>query len=131
MFMFEIHIKTIPHRKQRYETVGDWLWIGKGKAKRLLIRVSQMSDWRYEFLVALHELVEVALCHYQGITQKQVDAFDMRFEKNRKPGNVDEPGDDDKAPYRVQHCIATGVERIAAALLGVSWNRYADEVESL
>lgn len=129
--MFNIKISTIDHKRQRYPTVGDWFFETTLDGEQLIIRVSKMSDWRYEFLVALHELVEVALCRYSGVTQKQVDRFDMAFEKRRPEGNVDEPGDSNKAPYRVQHCIATGVERIVAAFLGVVWNDYADEVESL
>ena len=55
----------------------------------------------------------------------------MAFEKARKKGNEDEPGDDPRAPYVVQHCIATGVERILAALLGVSWKRYEEAINRL
>ena len=123
-----ISIKTIPHRHQRYETIGDWFTDRNGN---LQIRVSAMSDWRYEFLVALHELVEWALCRQDGVSQHQVDVFDRRFEKERLPGNYDEPGDAPKAPYQTQHCIATGVERIAAACLGVCWSKYEAELNSL
>jgi hypothetical protein len=123
-----VTIKTIPHSKQRYPTCGDWFYDKRGD---LHIRVSKMSDWRYELCVAVHELVEVLLCHQVGISQKSVDEFDINFEKKRKPGNVDEPGDDDRAPYRIQHGIASGIERILGTLLGISWNKYAEEVESL
>lgn len=97
----------------------------------MVISVSKMNDWRYEFLVATHELCEVFICRHQGISQKQVDRFDMDYEKKRKPGNFDEPGDDPKAPYRNSHCIASGVERILAAALLVCWKDYCDKVESL
>lgn len=123
----KIIIETIPHREQRYPTVGDWFQRGNV----LHIRVSKMSDPRYEFLVALHELVEVYLCRHDGVTEKSVDRFDRTFERRRKKGNTDEPGDDPRAPYRRQHCVATGIERIAAALLGVSWKIYDAEVNSL
>jgi hypothetical protein len=122
-----ICIKTIPHKEHRYETVGDWFYEGE----TLNIRVSKMSDWRYEFLVALHELVEVFLCRYSGVGQKQVDRFDIAYEKKRKAGDESEPGDSPKAPYRTQHCIATGVERIVAAFLGVVWADYDKEIQSL
>ena len=123
-----INIKTIPNSEQRYQTCGDWWFDPEGNIE---IRVSKMSDWRYEFLVGLHELVEVALCKYSGVTQQEVDDFDIVFEKNRSEGNTDEPGDDSEAPYRIQHGIATGVERIAAAFLGVDWNKYDLEVATL
>jgi hypothetical protein len=125
--LLKIEINTIPHSKQRYETVGDWFF----KNGKLIINVSRMSDWRYEFLVAVHELVEVMCCMVSKVPQQDVDAFDIAFEMKRKPGNTDEPGDDPKAPYRVQHCIATGVERILASVLGVAWSQYDAEVNSL
>lgn len=81
-----IRIKTIPHNKQRYATCGDWYYEGEGADKSLEIRVSQLPDSRYEFLVALHELVEVKLCEWSGVSQQAVDAFDMEYEKNRAPG---------------------------------------------
>lgn len=133
----KIDIATIPHSQQRYETVGDWYWKGKPEGNcfwnhcTLVIRVSKMKDWRHEVCVAIHELVEVVICKWTGITQKEVDTFDMAFEKNRKPGNFDEPGDDNRAPYRIAHCIATGVERTVAAMLGVFWKLYEKEIESL
>lgn len=123
----KIVIETIPHKKQRYPTVGDW-YTRKGV---LHIRVSQMSDWRYELLVALHELVEVSLCKHRGITEAETDAFDIAFEKARKPGNEDEPGDDPKAPYRKEHFFATSVERLMAAELNVDWNKYDREIYDL
>jgi hypothetical protein len=125
--MLNISIQTIDHKNHRYPTVGDWYQ----RDGVLYIKVSKMADWRYEFLVALHELIEVMLCRHDGVTEKSVDRFDIRFEKNRKKGNEDEPGDDPRAPYVRQHCIATGVERIVAALLGVSWKKYGDAINAL
>lgn len=124
----KITIVTIPHDMQRYPTVGDWLFDKKGD---LTIRVSGLGDWRKEALIAVHELVEVLICKHDGVSQKAVDKFDIAFEKARKPGNEDEPGDDNKAPYRRQHCIATAVERLLAAELDVPWNDYADAIEAL
>jgi hypothetical protein len=124
----KILIQTIPHKQQRLRTSGDWWWERDGS---LQIRVSKMSDGRFEVLVAVHELVEVLLCKHDRVSQRSVDRFDIAFERARKAGNVDEPGDDHRAPYRKQHCVATGIERIMAALLGVDWNKYAAEVERL
>lgn len=122
-----IDIRTIPHHAQRYETVGDWFFDEEG----LHIRVSKMSDQRYEWLVGIHELVEVLLCKAAGITQEEVDAFDMAYEKKRPEGDDSEPGDDLQAPYALQHSIATGVERVVAAFLGVSWSLYDADIQSL
>ena len=143
-----IAVKIIPHNEHRYPTCGDWWFTPEGD---LEIRVSKMSDWRYECLVAFHELCEVLICKHLGITQEAVDAFDIQFEKDRErraalsesgaaadvreceslPGPDDEPGDHKDAPYRVQHFIATNCERILALALGVNWADYDGEVVSL
>lgn len=121
-------IFTIPHKFQAYETVGNWAFSPGGS---VVIFVSELGDWRYNALVGLHELVEVLKCKHDGVSQEAVDAFDIAFEASRPEGNDDEPGDDPKAPYVKQHCLATGIERILAAELGVVWNEYAEKIESL
>ena len=123
----DIWIKVIPHDRQRYPTVGDWY----EQDGTLFINVSAMSDWRYQVLVAVHELVETAICRQRGITQEAVDSFDLAFEKARAEGNLDEPGDDPQAPYRREHFFATNVERLLADQLGVDWDAYDREVATL
>ncbi len=61
--MIEIAIVTIPQDQQRYFTAGDW-FTEEFKTK---IRVSDLDNARFEFLIALHELVEMFLCHDWGI----------------------------------------------------------------
>jgi hypothetical protein len=124
----KIVIETIPHEQQAYPTVGDWRFDADGT---LQIKVSKLSDPRYEALIAVHELVEVLICKHEGIETETVDKFDKEFEAKRGPDNFDEPGDESTAPYAKQHCIATGVERILAAELGVSWKIYEEELEKL
>ena len=121
----KIIIETIPHEAHRYTTVGDWYYDSDGV---LHIKVSKLSDWRREMLIAIHELVEVLTCKNDGVTQEVVDKFDMEFEANRKEGNEDEPGDDPSAPYVNQHCLATGIERILAQQWGVNWKEYEREL---
>lgn len=127
----KIIIETIDHKDQRYSTVGDWVFESQTPGNQVLrIKVSKMSDWRHEACVIVHELAEVIMCMQAGITQEMVDKFDKDFEAHRHPDNVDEPGDSADAPYRRQHGIASGIERILGAELGVDWNAYADEVEA-
>ena len=119
-----IHIKTIPSSRQRYSTCGDWWFKQNGD---LEIRVSDMGDWRYEALVAFHELAEVLMCKKLGIKTSTVDAFDKKFEKEREQGihgEDEEPGDADDAPYRKQHSMASALERTLSVMLDVSWNKY-------
>lgn len=123
----KIVIETIPHEQHRYTTVGDWFYDADGA---LQIKVSKLSDWRREMLVAVHELVEVLICKHDGVTQDIVDRFDAK-EFNYAEHPDEEPGDDPSAPYKRQHCIATGVERILAAALHVDWKPYEEELTEL
>ena len=122
-------IAQVPHRKQRYETVGDWI-----PGRPAQIRVSKMKDQRYVFLVALHEMIEYELCKMHGITDDEVVAFDVNFEVERRMNlhSFDaEPGDHPKAPYRNEHAFATMIEMMVAQKLGVSWSDYEKTVLSL
>lgn len=127
----KIQIETIPHDQQRYPTVGDWQWLDQ---HTLIIRVSELTDWRREALVAIHELVEVLLCKERKISEQAVDDFDKKYERKRKAGlkaYQGEPGDHKFAPYRKEHFFATNIEALLAGELGVDWPDYEREVESL
>lgn len=124
----QIAITTIPHIEQRYPTCGDWIVHSDGSIE---IRVSDTGEKKYNFLIALHEFVEAALCTFHGIPQISVDRFDTDFESKRQEGNTDEPGDDDSAPYHYEHVFATCIERLAAMTLGVDWKEYSRVVENL
>lgn len=120
----QILIKTVPHSKQRYDTVGDWYFDGDD----IEVTVSETGDWRYNALVAVHELVEALLCKARGISEEEVTIFDMQWEKDH-PGQVlgggaEEPGDDPSCPCRKEHFFATTVERALSAELGVDWSEY-------
>jgi hypothetical protein len=117
----KIIIQSQPHSLQRYNTVGDW-YTDKINGN-VRIYVSQMNNWRFELLVAIHEVVEAFLCLNDGVLEEDVTKFDKAFL------GEDEPGDEPDAPYARQHCIATGIERILAALLGVKWSNYENAIE--
>lgn len=152
----QINVIIIPHKQQRYNTVGDW-WIQDGNCSTpdcpghpvtLQVRVSKMDDERYEMLVAHHEITEALTCYFAGINEKEVTKFDEDFEKARKNNivhdatgafyfhgrNVDslaEPGDEPDAPYYRQHQVATGFERILAAEFDVVWGAYESHLNDL
>lgn len=137
----KIIIETIPHETQRYPTCGDWYYEPDGT---LVIKVSDLGDWRREALVAVHELVEVLIAKHKGITVQQVDEFDTAYEKDRQQRLeaaqtqaekelilIDEPGDAPGCPIGREHSVASGVERILAALLEVDWGPYEKQIETL
>jgi hypothetical protein len=114
--------RTVQHWRQRYKTVGDWQTPAPG---HVTIAVSVMKDWRYEALVMLHEAVEAAICIHRGITQAEVDEWDKAWD------GEGEPGDDPAAPYHDAHMTATRLERQFADALGVEWETYEKELDSL
>lgn len=132
----KIIIETIPHSEQRYPTCGDWYYNADGT---LIIKVSQEMGEDSCFLVALHELIEVKLATHRGVTVKQVDDFDIAYEKaHREGGTLDgkrldqsEPGDDPACPVFKEHGIATGIEGIVCAEMGIAWSKHGENVDSL
>ena len=122
-----INVHVIDHKDQRYDTVGDYY----EEDGVLEVRISHMGNWKYHLLVLIHELVEYFMCRDAGITEEEITAFDKEFEKNRKPGNTDEPGHDPASPYGAYHKLAEVVERCEAWVLGVDWKEYSAVVESL
>lgn len=122
-----INIKIISPSQMRPGVDGaDWHWDGRGD---LQVRVCPMSDWRYETLLAIHEAVEAIMCKHNGVSQKQVDEFDQRYDLEHADSNDVEAGDDPKAPYEREHCFATAIERILCAELGVHWREYDNELK--
>jgi hypothetical protein len=135
--MKPILILPVAHRQQRYDTCGDWQnrqfcsvlnyhdpskgWNGP----MTTLRISWLKDWRYMLLVAVHELVEWALCKHRNVKEKDVDRFDTDFT------GCGEPGDDPKAPYHREHVFATKIERLLANELGVDWNAYDSAINQL
>lgn len=125
--MKQIRIRTIPHDQQRYPTVGDY----QEKPGIIEIAISDMANWQYEAMVAVHELVEKILVNARKIPEASIDAFDMEFEKNRKPGDLSEPGDNVNAPYFNEHAFATHVERQLCGELELDWDEYSRVVANL
>jgi hypothetical protein len=118
--MKKIMMLTVPHKHQRYATVGDY----QDAHGLTFFTISEMGNPLYEQLVAVHELVEKILCDARGITNESIDQFDIAFEAKRAEGNEDEPGHDPMAPYHKEHVFAEKVERLLAAELGVDWDDY-------
>jgi hypothetical protein len=121
-----VHILVIPESEQRKEVNGaDWFFDAAGD---LQVRVSPMSDWRYEMALALHEAFEALLCKNNGVSQKDVDKFDMAYDL----AHPDEPdlnaGDEPDAPYCVEHNYATVVDRLFIGACGLKWQPYDQEL---
>jgi len=124
-----IIVETIPADQHPYPTCGNWWWEKDGT---LQIRVSKLGNDLYEYLIAGHEIDEAILCRIRGIKEESVSEFDKKFEAERDAGehkHEDEPGDDERAPYRREHRFAENMERLRAHEMGVGWDDYSNSVE--
>jgi hypothetical protein len=133
----KITIEVIPHRDQRYNTVGDWQFVRdeEGQARELNIKVSQIGEVDANMLIAIHEFVEAILCELGGVKEKDIDQFDINWVPRKAWWNSDtmisEPGEDDRAPYYSQHQTAVGIERIVGTRLWTNWERYEAQADKL
>ena len=89
----------------------------------LHIRVARMPDWRYEFLIAVHEFIEEALTRHRGILEPTILAFDLKYPFMQDPGMCPE------APYHREHITATAIEMLLAQELQVDWTDYETALE--
>jgi hypothetical protein len=111
----KIIIETRQPEDMRYDTLGDWYF----EKAVVHIHVSAKDGdtpltSEQQFLIALHELVESYLCSNRGITQEQVDEWDMQNSEG-----PEEPGDNINAPYRREHRFAMLIEHLMAHELGI------------
>lgn len=111
-----IVISFIPQADQRYDTVGDWF---RDADDTVHFRISQMGNPIHEQAVLLHEMAEFFRCERDGVSVEQVDAWDMGEGKD-----LDEPGNDPRAPYHLQHVFATAIERAFIEGMGIEWGAY-------
>jgi hypothetical protein len=118
-----VGIFFIVPKNMRYRTVGDWFL--NVPRDYLVIQVTDTGNWKYNVLVAVHELIEAILCLHDGVTEKQVNKFDLEHQDD------DDPGTHPKAPYHKQHLIAMGIEMTLAALLGVKWRVYEETLDRI
>ena len=123
----EFRYVVIPHKQQRYNTVGDYRVIDGVKT----LFISDLGDWRFNYLVGYHEASEIPLCELAGITDESIDEFDLWFDANREPGDTSEPGDHSDCPYFEQHQFATKQEKLMAKMLGVDWDEYDGKISQL
>ncbi len=131
-----ITIKSIPHASQRYPTCGDY-WLDE--SGDMQIRVSEEMGPDSCFLVAMHECMEAVVAMRRGVTVKEVDDFDIAYEKAHRVGGTlegdrideSEPGDDPACPVFKEHGMATGIEAILCAEMGIPWSRHNAVVEAL
>ena len=116
-----IDVTFKPYSEMRYPTAGDYF----EKDDILHFEIADTGNELYNELILIHEMVERVMVKARGITDQQIDEFDMAHLDS------DDPGDEVDAPYRDEHCIATAVERMICGYLGISWREYDEAVVRL
>jgi len=119
----KITLEVIPHEQQRLGAIGDWWFEQNGD---LQVRVSDLGDDRYNFLVLRHEMDEAILCQQAGITTEMVD------EDQKNAADTDDPDSFSGYPgarLQKQHNDALAAEWIMSRLLGVDWESYGEAAE--
>lgn len=129
-----IVIETIPHTHQRYPTAGDWQL--HPATNDITILVSETGVNIYNYLLAMHELSEVIWCLAHGVTQREVDMWDIHHEHmhDSDPTNplyLREPGDDPMAPYNPGHRLGLIVEQLMAFGINADFNHYGAIINDL
>ena len=127
--MRRVLMRSLPHDKQRYPTVGDY----EEAHGFVLFSVSEIGNEQYEHLVALHEFIEWMLVTARKIPLAKIDVFDQQFEATRKLRDDwnSEPGDSPDAPYVREHRFAENIERLVCAELGIPWDVYNSAVANV
>lgn len=120
MSKFDINLIVKQPKEMRYPTLGDWYDVIKSPDgfNNFLVEVADTKNIDYNFLIALHELIEYYLCFRRKIKDKTVTGFDMKHLDSDDPGRLKE------APYHKEHKFAEKIERIVAKELKVSWSKY-------
>jgi hypothetical protein len=125
----KIIIETVENSELRYATLGDWFYNPADKSYHIHVaRFAELEETegltysqQYEWLIALHEIVELYMCLSNGVSQEDVDKFDMGI------GNgLQEPGNDTSAPYYEEHQTAMSVEILLAQTNGLSIRDYEE-----
>ena len=63
-----INVEVIDFEDMRYPTAGDWEWHTLSDhpilqwREQLSIKVTNTGDYKYNFLLVLHEMMEAILC---------------------------------------------------------------------
>lgn len=127
-------LKVQPWKKMRYLTGGDY-YKTKGGWE---IVTADLGDSDYNFLVLIHEFIELYLTQKRGITEVRIKKFDEWFEREKAKGkfkNILSPGRHPKAPYRKEHMFAFRIEELLEKELGASrkkrWQQEDEVLEKI
>lgn len=114
--------------KMRYCTVGDYYKTKTGWD----VVSADLKDSDYNFLILVHELIELYLTQRRGIPEPKIKKFDEWFQREKAKGRFPKfkGGAALKlSPYRREHLFALKVEKLLAKELGKNWKKYDRAVD--
>ena len=133
--LVHVEMEVIPYKDMNYSTPADYQTYCNSKGEEgWFIQSAKTRDWRYHILLMLHEFVELALVQHRNIKIKDIEKFDLLFEKEYAKGlqkAEDEPGNDKRACYYKEHQFASKVEKLMAKELDVDLGAYDTELMRL
>jgi hypothetical protein len=104
----------------RFEQLDDYRKFGED----LDFIVRDTGNGLYTKLILIHAIIEQAMTEYEGISGDEIDAWDEYHTASL------EPGDEEGCPYGKAHKLATQVERLICAELGINWVDYEEALET-
>lgn len=117
-----IHANT-PRTQMRFTTAGDWTQ----QDGVYEIWICETADWRMQAIVLFHELIELLWCHKNGVTAKDADIFDAKWEAELEKGihkPWEEAGFAADCPYGPGHRLGVKAEKLGCFALGMKWGTY-------
>jgi hypothetical protein len=112
------HLTITFKDKLRYDTLDDY-GVDVG-TNRLWFDIRDTGVEGYNIILLIHALVEYILTQSRGIPVTLIDSFDERHTDS------EEPGDEVNSPYRNEHNMAVGIERILCAYMNIPWKVYEE-----
>lgn len=100
----------------RYSTLDDYGIEGN----KIWFEIKDTGNLGYNLILLIHAIIEFLLTQGRGIPVALIDRFDADHPES------DEPGDEMNSPYRNEHCVAVGIERILCAYLNIPWKAYEE-----
>jgi len=111
-------VQLVTQKAMPYDCLDDHRIIGD----TLVVKIVDQENDLYNRLLLIHALVEHTVAQMTGVTDSQIDGFDMNYQGDG------EPGDDVDAPYRDAHCLGVAVERMICAHLHVPYTQYEKDI---
>lgn len=130
----EVHILAEEDMRYTRElnafTLGDYYH----RAGALHFEVCDTGSDLFNKLILIHELVEQTLIEVKGLKEKDIDDWDVMFERLLNEGKVPEdaePGAYPGCPYWHEHMFADLVERMMLNHLGMNYDQYNQHILNL